>query len=147
MSSGFQIDGLDAFRAELRNLPENLAQEGGDLIIERTNIAAQRIFDGYPNDSGHLKGGVKFKTERSRFGALGTVWNSAFIAFIFEEGSQARHVRGTLPGRVANFGLSRGAMPPGHVFVPIMMEERRKVNAGLKTIIQAQGLETEGDLE
>lgn len=139
MSVVFGIEGLDAFRAALRALPEDLAQEAGDLIIERTNIAAERIVAAYPEgETGHLKGGVKFKVERSRAGALGTVTNTAQHAWIFENGTQARHTK---------LGASRGAMPPGHVFVPIMQQERRKVNAGLKDIIKEQGLEAVGDLE
>ena len=135
----FVIEGIDDFREALRNLAPDLAQDAGDLIVEHTNIAAERMVAAYPEGpTGHLKGGVKFSIERSQFGALGIVKNTAQHAYIFEEGTQARHTE---------LGANRGAMPPGHVFVPIMMDERRKVNDGLKTLIQASGLETDGDLE
>jgi hypothetical protein len=136
MSNTLTFEGLDDLRAALRALPADLAQEAGDVIVETVNNAADEIVAAYPDRTGHLRGGVKFSVERSDFGVIGTVKNTANLAWIFELGSQARHTE---------LGANRGSMPPGHVFVPIVMKRRRQMFEELKTVLEKQGLEVSGD--
>lgn len=130
------FEGLDEFREALRALPEELATEAGDVIVETTNNAADQIMAAYPDRTGHLRGGVRFSIERSQFGVVGIVKNTAKLAWIFELGSQARHTE---------LGANRGSMPPGHVFVPIVMKLRRQMFEGLKAVLEKAGLEVSGD--
>lgn len=136
MSSSLTFEGLDDLRAALRALPHELAQEGGDVIVETTNNAADEIMAGYPDVTGHLRGGVKFSIERSEFGVIGIVKNTAKLANIFEVGSQARHTE---------LGANRGSMPPGHVFVPVVMRRRRQMYDQLKDVLAKAGIEVSGD--
>ncbi len=136
MSNTLTFDGLEDLREALRALPHELAQEAGDVIVETVNTAADEIVAAYPDRTGHLRGGVKFSVERSEFGVVGTVKNTAKLAWIFELGSQARHTE---------IGANRGSMPPGHVFVPIVMKRRRRMYDQLKDVLAKAGLEVSGE--
>jgi hypothetical protein len=55
---------------------------------------------------------------------------------MFENGTQARHTA---------LGASRGAMPPGHVFIPVAAAERRAMYKDLAQVVADEGLEVSGD--
>lgn len=135
MSSVFE--GLDELRAELRALPDELSEEGGDIVVAATNDAADAVFNGYPEGpTGHLRGGVRFKVSRSKGGASGEVKSTAQHAWMFENGTQARHT---------DLGANRGSMPARHVFIPAVMRVRRRMYEELKALVMRKGLEVTDD--
>ena len=141
MSVEFTFDGLDELKQALMDLPASLSQEGGDIVVVATNDTADAIVAAYPEGpTGHLKGGVRFTVERSPFGALGTIKNTAQHAWIFEEGTQARHY-------VTKNGVQHltGSMPPSHVFVRTIMAGRKTMYEQLSDLLKAQGLEVSDD--
>jgi hypothetical protein len=75
------------------------------------------------------------------FGAYAIVKNRAKHASIFENGSEVRQVLRKPSGRAGNFGLSRGRMPPGRVFVPIIIRKRNAMNERLKILLRDNGFQ------
>lgn len=136
MSVTFTIEGLDELRQELLKLPAVLADKSAKRITVRTLLAAQRIRNNYPSRTGDLRNHVTAKVDQSGVSVVGTVKNTAKHAYIFETGTQARHT---------DIGANRGSMPAGHVFIPIVAEERREMYSDLAEIIAGEGLEVSGD--
>ena len=127
----FIFDGMAEFREALRNLPEHLKDEAGGIVAEAANDAAMEIIADYPEVSGNLKGGVKVTPmSAGKFGAGYVVKSAAPHAFIWENGTQARHT---------DLGYNRGAMPPGHVFIPICIRKRREMNQELVALLEREG--------
>ncbi len=131
-------DGLEELKAQLRSLAGDLAGEAAHIIEGSTNAAALSIKQGYPDRTGDLRDHVDASLERTEFGAVGTVRNTSPLAWIFENGTQARHTA---------IGANRGAMPPGHVFIPRAAAERRRMYEDLKDMMARHpiGLEVSGD--
>ncbi len=118
----FVFDGLEEFRAQLRALPAELAAEA-------------EIDAAYPERAGALRKGLTVKHETSAFGATAIVRNTAPHAEEFENGTQARHTA---------LGANRGAMPPGHVFVPIITRHRRAMYQALGAMLTRVGFVVSG---
>jgi bacteriophage HK97-gp10 putative tail-component len=131
------FEGLDELRAALRALPETLTQEASAIVDGAANAAADEIRDAYPERSGNLRNHVVVTHfEGGRFSAGAIVKNTAKHAWIFENGSQARHT---------TIGANRGSMPPGHVFVPRAVRYRRAMYQRLKDLLVRHGLIVSGD--
>lgn len=138
MSARVTFDGLAEFRAQLRHLPEALKAEGAEIVLRRARVAEARAKAAYQKHrrSGHLADGVVLVVESTgAFGAAVVVKSTALHAVIFENGSQVRHNRR---------GAYRGSMPPGNVFVPIMVQERRAMYGELAEMMRRNGLEVLG---
>jgi hypothetical protein len=136
MSTTFKIEGLAELRAALRRLPEELRDEAREIITREATAAKDQIVAAYPEHTGNLRNHVYLSTTAGgRFGAAATVRNTAKHAWIFENGTQARHTA---------IGANRGAMAPGHVFIPIMIRRRRAMYAGLADLLRAKGLQVSG---
>jgi hypothetical protein len=135
------FDGLAEFKQELRNLPEHLKEEAETIVRGRARLAATLIVRKYPErDYGQLRGrgnlrkGVALEEDHSRFGLTMVVRQTAKHGWIYENGTEARHTR--LNG-------DRGRMPPGHVFIPIIIDQRRKMYEDLAAMMKRNGLEVE----
>ena len=137
MSARFEWSGLEALKASLRALPEELTAEGGHIVEVRANGATATIKAGYPRRSGSLAAGMDVTHSRSRFGARSVVKNSDKDAAVFERGSQARHTR---------IGANRGSMPANHLFTKTMMRERRGMYQDLRDLLVRKGLVVTGDV-
>jgi hypothetical protein len=126
-------EGMDEFRAALRQLPEELTAEAATIVYDTGDRAAAAIVAAYPRVSGKLKEGVRVRQNPySRFGVQSIVENTAKLARIFERGSEARHTA---------LGANRGRMPVGKVFVPIMERERRTMYYDkLTALLERHGL-------
>ena len=135
MSVRFTIVGLDTLRADLRALPPTLAGEGGRIVEAATNAAVGQMKRGYPRRSGELADGLQWDVSRSAFGATGTIRNRSKLAWIFDKGTKARHT---------GLGVNRGQMPAGRVFVPAMVENRRRMYAQLADLVRRAGLTVTG---
>jgi hypothetical protein len=132
------FEGLDELRAALRNLPTHLAAEASRPVMAAANAAAATIKAGYPVRTGKLRDGLTVETIDAPFQAGAIVKNRARHAAIFEYGTQARHTA---------IGANRGAMPPGHVFVPAIVRNRRRMYEELKGLLERNGLQVTGDAE
>lgn len=123
------FEGIQEFYSDLRELAPRLSGEGQRLREASANSAALEVRTAYGK---HRRTGTlqdRVTVQHSQFRS--TVKNGAPHAWIFEHGTQARHT---------SLGVSRGAMPPGHIFVPIMIRARRKLLEALKALVQRSGL-------
>jgi len=132
----FVWDGLEELRQELRNLPPELQAEGGEIIVDSAESAADEIREAYPVRTGNLKARVRVKKTANSVSTTVVVSNTAKHAYIFENGTEARHT---------DLGANRGSMPPGHVFIPAVMKHRRRMYDRLKDLIARKGLEVSGE--
>jgi hypothetical protein len=131
VSSSLKFTGMAEFRAELSRLAETLRAQGEIIVREAAEQAAAEIRAAYPRKTGNLKAGVKVaKGNGGRFGTVYVVRNVAPHAFIYENGTMVRR---------SAFG-NRGAMPPGHVFVPIIARRRRRMDLDLIAMVNNTGL-------
>jgi hypothetical protein len=128
--------GLEELKAELRQLPAELAGEASGIVIAAADRAKAAMH--YPRRTGNLADHVVVgKAAAGRYGAGAVVKNTAKHAGIFESGTQARHTA---------LGANRGSMPPGHIFVPAVMRSRRQMYDELKALLVAHGLTVSGDV-
>lgn len=130
-----EFSGLAELKRDLKNLPSELAREARTVVSQTATKAAGEIVSAYPTRTGNLKRGVKVSDESSGFSAVATVKNTAKHAYIFENGTQARHT---------DIGANRGAMPPGNVFIPIVVRRRRGMYHELAEIVRKHGLVVTG---
>lgn len=133
--TGFLWQGLEELRAALRHLPAEMRVHAQPIVTEEAEQAAEEIRAAYPRrtrGTGNLVKGVKLShLVAGQFAAGAIVKNTAKHAWIFELGTQARHT---------DIGANRGTMPPGHVFVPIVMKHRRRMYERLQGVMEDAGL-------
>lgn len=134
MSNKLMLSGFEELKAALRQLPQHLAAEAGGIVTAHAESAATRVRAAYAEHrhTGNLERGVKVdRVVVENAGAAARVRSTARHAFIFENGTQARHT---------GLGWNRGAMPPGHVFVPIAIRERAAMVDELIAMVEREGL-------
>jgi hypothetical protein len=131
---GIQWTGLESFRAELRKLPEHLAEEAGVIVLAHAAEAERLVETAYPTGpTGNLKRGVKLTTESTRLAAVGTVKSTAPHAHLFERGTQRRQTKK---------GANRGVMPVAphsQQMIPIIVSVRRRMVMALMTLVERAG--------
>ncbi len=124
-------------KATLKTLPTDLAGEASHIVEAAANAAAADIKEGYPVRTGNLRDHVYVShQDKGRLIVGAVVKNTAKHAYIFENGTQARHT---------DLGANRGSMPPGHVFVPAVIKRRRLMNEQLRELAVRKGLTVTGD--
>jgi len=134
----FQIDGLQDLRDALRRLPVELRDEAASVITEHADRAADEITTEYEAHTftGHLAQHTYVsRRDPGPFGAGATVRNTSPHAWIFENGSQTRRSRSG----------NASPMPPGHVFIPIVIRHRRAMRGQLVAIVRRAGLQVTDD--
>lgn len=137
MSATFQFEGLEDLIASLRTLPEDLANEAGAIVLDRAERAKQDIETSYPDRTGDLRKGMQVtRANAGKYGAGVYVKNTSKLAYIYENGTQARHT---------SLGANRGSMPPGHVFIPVMIRQRLAMYGDLADLMTRHGLAVSGD--
>jgi hypothetical protein len=131
---------FEEIRAGLRQLLADTSATGeaGHIVEATANGAASSIRSSYPVRTGNLRDHVTVEAQMSGFSAGAIVINRAKHAAIFENGTQARHTA---------IGANRGSMPPGHVFVPIVIRKRRQMYEQLKDLLTRSGLQVSGNAE
>ena len=129
--------GLQELKAALRNLPTELAAEATGIVSGRAERAMRDIETSYPERTGNLRKGLRLGSGASvgRFGASTILKNVSPHAWIFENGTQARH---------NDLGANRGAMPPGHIFIPIVIRQRRAMYHDLAALLERHGFTVSG---
>lgn len=139
MSSSLRFDGLAELRAQLRRLPEELAGEASGIVDRNAKDAAEGIRADYRRHlrTGRLEDGVIVThVDAGKYAAGAIVKNTAKHAWLFENGSQSRHT---------DIGANRGSMPPGHVFIPRVVRQRRTMYEQLKAMLVRVGFEVDGN--
>lgn len=136
-------DGLAEFQAELQALPEDCRGEAAKAIEGGVNSAYQTISSVYGRHrfTGTLQRRLTIKATRG-----GLVLRSGSpIAWLFDNGSQARHYTGTDKRGRVYVNASRGAMwgktpnPPTHIFSRTVGAERRKLAALFVAMLLRRG--------
>ena len=133
MSTSVKWTGIDEFREWLQSLPSDAAGEADHIVQGEANYAALQIRRRYPSRTGNLLRNVLVNRRVNRQGVVSyVVRNPAKHAAIFEYGTQARHTK---------LGANRGSMPPGHVFIPIVLQRRRTMFLLLKDMLVRFGFD------
>jgi len=141
MPTTFVIDGLASLRQALRMLPEHLADDAGALVRQQALAAAGSIRAGYARGpTGNLQAGVVAEetTPFSRYGRAFIVKSKAPHAWIYENGTQARHYFTPSGARHAT-GIMPAA-PPLRAFVPKMIDARARMQDELVWLLVRNGL-------
>jgi hypothetical protein len=126
--------GLDELRENLRTLTPDLAEEADGIIEHEAQLAKAEVAQGYP--PGELRDRLgSTTTSVGRFGTSVMLSNSSPVAWIFENGSQARHNK---------LGANRGVMPPAHAFVPPIVRHRAAMWTKLRALVERAGLVVTG---
>jgi hypothetical protein len=129
-------DGLAELYKQLETLPATLTGEAAHIVEGVANAAALDIRSAYPVHSGNLRDSV-FVThfDKGRYSAGAQVKATAPHAWIFENGTAARAYY-----TKAGVRHVTGAMPPGHVFVPIVMKHRRLMYSQFAALLERNGI-------
>jgi len=136
MPASVTWDSLDDLKDALMHLPEELAGEASHIVEGVANAAAAEIRQTYPVFTGNLRDHVEVDTyDSGKYGVHARVRNTAKHAFIFENGTEARHYYTD-----NNVEHATGRMPPGHVFIPIMMKHRRRMYVLLAELLERHGI-------
>lgn len=141
----FYFDGLEQLRAELRQLPAALAGEAGHLVQGEANAAAVaiRTIYGAHRVTGNLQEGVEVEASTAgQFGVVYVVRSKAPHAWLFDNGSQARH---WAEGK--STGAMWGKTPPTHAFVRTMIAGRRRMYDLLGALLARVGLRVSGSFD
>lgn len=137
------FEGLAQLKQDLLNLPTELQAEAGHIVQAHANAAAARIKDVYGDHwvTGELAQKVTVTYDLTTgVAASAVVQNTSRLAYIFENGTEARHYV-TVNGKQHQ----TGKMPGFHVFIPRVMQERRNMYSDLKDLLVQKGLSVHGD--
>lgn len=134
MSNRLTYDGMEEFKAALRQLPVELSRDGGDIVVRRSQEALDEIVEQYQNHShsGNLASHVRLEVQQQSAGARAVLKSTAKHAVIFENGTQVRKNAA---------GKNLGAMPPAHIFVPTARRKRAEMVEDLVDLLKRAGLE------
>jgi Bacteriophage HK97-gp10, putative tail-component len=136
MGVKLEWDGLKELKQVLRSLPDDLAKEAGRYVQFHAQAAAGAVRRGYPRVTGNLQDGVVVEqTDGGRYGAKAIVKSKAPHAYIYEFGTEARHYYTSTGTK-----KSVGRMPAGHVFIPRVQEQRRRLMDDLSEMVIRAGL-------
>ena len=161
MSVTLQWDGLKEFEDEFGKIPETLTNDAAPIVRRNAEGAAADVRAAYPIRTTGLRytarrrkpwyppGGLKSRVIVSRLGAvhgsLGVVVKSNDpIAWLFDNGSQARHYL-SVKGATHDTGQMWGRTPPTHLFVRTMIAHRRVMYSELKDLLVKHGFVVSGD--
>jgi hypothetical protein len=137
MSARVTFDGLAEFKAQLRRLPEHLAEQAAPIVTQAAEETGRSIQNNYPEGpTGNLKRRVRVEVRQAnRDGARAIVRSMAPHAGIFEKGTQGRRTRK---------GWNRGRMPKApdnQAFIPQAIRGRFRMIEKLKAMLRGEGFE------
>lgn len=144
MSASIRWEGLSELREALRSLPNDLKAEASHIVEGAANSAAVDVKASY---AAHVLTGdlINHLTvthfEANRFSAGAIVKNTAKHAWLFENGSEARHYI-TVRGKTH----LTGKMPAAHTFIRAMISNRRRMYDQLGDLLTRHGLQVSGDV-
>jgi hypothetical protein len=130
-----KIDGLKELRAALLQLPAELSDRAGEIVLAHAEDAYRQMDAKYAEHdwTGNLRKGLSVTNESNylRFGARAVIKNRAPHAYWAEHGTQIRKT---------SQGVTRGAMPPLHIFIPIAQRVRRTMFQVLIRFVEGYGI-------
>jgi len=133
----FVWTGLEELKQELQQLAPALVGEASGIVDNAGEYAKSAVIQGYPLRTGDLRNHVVLTHfDAGKFGAAVILKNTAKHAWLFENGSEARHT---------DLGADRGSMPPGHVFIPTVMRWRRWMWTELRALVERHGVTVTGE--
>lgn len=138
----FKFTGLEELRAELRTLPTRLHAEAAGIVEASGASAAGAVKAEYAQHrvTGNLEKGVKVEHKRDGLAARSVVRSTAQHAFIFENGTVARHYI-TVEGKKHQ----TGRMPAFNIFIPIVIRARRAMYQQFAALMRRAGLTVTGE--
>lgn len=143
MSAKFRFDGLAALKAELDALPTNLTGEADKIVEGNANGAVLDLKRGYGDHifTGKLlKMVTSAKVATGPFGVAVKVRSNSPLAWLFDNGSQARHKRSG-----ASTGRMWGKTPPTHLFVRTLIKARQELTTKLSDLLIRNGISVRND--
>lgn len=147
----FVIDGYDELKAALRALPEELKGEATGIVMTHATKAKAAMAAEYAKHrhTGNLAAHLQMTVLAiGRFGAGVEIRNRAYHAWLFDNGTEARHYTGTdKRGRVyadADRGRMWGKSQPTHVFTRNMSVQRRAMFKAFAELLRTHGLLVSG---
>lgn len=141
-----RFDGMAELRAQLRNLPAELTVEAGRIVESTANAVAVEVRTQYGRHrvTGDLQDGVGVThSENGKWSAGAIVKSRSPLAWLFDNGSQARHYF-SRNGVKHETGKMWGRVPPTHVFARAAGRARRRMNAAFIAMLERHGLRVTG---
>lgn len=137
MPNRLELDGMDDFRAALRQLPPHLRDDGSEIVQTAAEWAEKEIAAVYREhkESGNLLDHLKLETKENDFGTSAVLKSTAKHAHIFEDGTAVRKTKS---------GANRGFMPGFNVFVPTVIRKRNWMHDQLIKLLERAGFEVVG---
>ena len=138
MANQFQIaiNGLEEFKAALRQLPDELTNEAAVIVQAHAEAAYREMDAKYAQHeyTGHLRAGLSVMQNYTggRFAVRWVVRNRALHAYWAEHGTEVRHTAK---------GTSRGRMRPLHIFIPIAIRKRQLMVNALVGVVRKAGFQ------
>ena len=127
--------GLAELQEQLRNLPRELANQAGAIVVGAATDAMSAAV--YPASADALNRSKQVVVVSiGPFGVRAVAKNTHRLAYLYEHGTQARHTE---------IGANRGAMPAGNVFLPPVIRSRRRMYDQLKQLLVENGFRVSGD--
>ena len=132
MPAELKINGLNELIQELRRLPPALVRDAGPIVHAQAEEMARQVQAAYGphRQTGNLESHLSVTLEGGASYATARVKNSAYHAWIFENGTGPRNYN----------GKNRGVMPAQHVFIPIAIRRRAVMVAALTELVERAGL-------
>ena len=140
-SNKFTFQGLDELRAKLRALPPELTGEASKIVEGEANGAAATVKAVYGQHAvtGNLRDKLVVNhTAPTGFTAKSVVRSNSPLAWLFDNGSQARHYI-TASGKTHATGKMWGKTPPTHIFARTMSRARRSMHEKLAAMLERHG--------
>jgi hypothetical protein len=140
VSARFTWNGLDELKVALQTLPADLTTAAQNIVFDSAKEAANAIILAYPHKTGNLSSHVTVSRAGGAFSTSAKVKNTAKHAWLYDNGSSARHYY--TKGGVSH---ATGAMPATHLFVSRIVQQRRVMYERLKALLVSHGLLVSGD--
>lgn len=140
MSAQIIWTGVEEWRVALQNLPADLADEAGGIVVNVATLLKTEVEAAYErhHHTGNLASHVRIdRVEAGRYGAAARVRSTARHAFIFEHGTQPRR---TSKGASRGISPAGGGKPTGQIFIPAAIRRRREMVNKLKDLLVRHGL-------
>jgi len=139
----FVFTGLDELKEALQSLPADLAEDAASYV-EAAAYGAERevrqVYEAHEH-SGNLARRLSITTDTSDYGASARIKSAGFHAWMFENGTQARHWKS---GKGTGAMWGKTSQPPTHVFVRTMIKARKQMYDRLRAVLERQGLQVTG---
>lgn len=134
---------LEELHQWMRIIPEELTGEASHIMEDAANGAAVAVKQVYGQHrvTGKLQNGVSVSHFfKGKFIAYAIVKSASPIAWLFDNGSQARH---WASGK--STGTMWGKTPPTHIFVKTAIHFRRRGYEACKELLVRKGFQVSGD--